>query len=656
MKRRLFISLGLLFILFSTGVGITVYYIYKTTTDLETVISLHRVEIIRQNLVINTQTVQTHLYTIGTAFGSELDVIVEHVSDLDRSVQSCKSCHHSKYLTEKLNSLSDMVEQYKDALSALITTTANRERIERLRLVAITLGNTLLSMVQEMAFTADQRLYTKTVTALKEINNSRIILFVTLSLAFIAALIVALIFTGQITKSIRILINATKELKSGRLGVTASYPYKDEFRDLSDAFNDMSITLKKNHDELLGFTKRLSHLYRATIPLYALTEEGMPYSELTEIVKELFDANDCKIFVRQGDGFVNISNHEMRIKEKEMEALYLYYKKEPAIYTVTSAPSIKGNFFDNLHEPALLIWIKEQEKLSGLLLVLNKKNGIFDQTDINIAAILSNIISVSFINVKLMENLRTQMRELQQTQEQLIQAAKLAALGEMASNIAHELNNPLTSIIGFSELSQEETDIETIKKDLKIIEQESLRAKEIVNQLLEFARKRSINIEEVNLNLLLQEVLKLASLQLKHSNINVIEDFGQIPTIQGDHNQLKQVFLNLINNAIHAMPDGGTLTIRTGLLDKENVYIDVEDTGHGITPEILPRIFEPFFTTKKEKGTGLGLSISYKIIDSHGGWIDVKSEVNKGTKFSVFLPVRQFSSQVSHQQSQDQLL
>lgn len=654
MKKRLFISLGLLFILFTTGVGITIYYIYKTTRDLETVISLHRVEIIRQNLVINTQTVQTHLYTIGTAFGSEVDVIVEHVSDLDRSVQSCKSCHHSKELTEKLNRVSDMVEQYKDALSALITTTANKERIERLRLVAITLGNTLLNMVQEMAFTADQRLYAKTVNALKEINNSRIILFLTLSFAFFAALVVAIIFTRQITKSVGILINATKELKAGRLGVTASYPYRDEFRDLSEAFNDMSLTLKKNHDELLGFTKRLSHLYRVTIPLYALTEEGMPYHELIDIVKELFDADECRILLRENGEFINIIDQRMRIKEKEMEALYLYYKKEPAIYTRASAPAISESFFNHLGEPALLIWIKEQEKLSGLLMVLNKKEGSFDDTDINIAAILSNIISVSFINVKLMNNLRTRMQELQQTQEQLIQAAKLAALGEMASNIAHELNNPLTSIIGFSELSQEESDIETIKKDLKIIEQESLRAKEIVNQLLEFARKRSINIGNVNVNILLGEVLKLASLQLKHSNINVIEDFGQIPTIQADHNQLKQVFLNLINNAIHAMADGGTLTIRTGIFDKDNIYIDVEDTGCGIPPEILPRIFEPFFTTKKEKGTGLGLSISYRIIESHGGRIEVKSEVNKGTKFSVILPVSQPSSQVSRQQFQDQ--
>lgn len=649
MKKRMLISLGLLFILFTTGVGITIYYIYAITRDLETVISLHRVEIIRQNLVINTQTVQTHLYTIGTAFGSEVDVIVEHVSDLDRSVQSCKSCHHSKDLTEKLNRVSDMVEQYKDALSALITTTANRERIERLRLVAITIGNTLLNMAQEMAFTADQRLYSKTVNALREINNSRIILFLTLSFAFIAALIVAVTFTKQITKSVDILIKATKELKGGRFGVTASYPYKDEFGDLAEAFNDMSLTLKKNHDELLGFTKRLSHLYRVTIPLYALTEEGMLYHEFIDIVKELFDADECSILLKQNGEFININLQEMRVKEKEMEALYLYYGKEPAIYTKESDPPISGSFFNYFSEPALLIWIKEQEKLSGLLMVFNKKQGTFDDTDINIAAILSNIISVSFMNVKLMNNLKSRMQELQQTQEQLIQAAKLAALGEMASNIAHELNNPLTSIIGFSKLSQEESDIETIKKDLKIIEQESLRAKEIVNQLLEFARKRSINIGNVNVNLLLEEVLKLASLQLKHSNVNVIEDYGQLPIIQADHNQIKQVLLNMINNAIHAMPDGGTLTIRTGIFDKDHIYIDVEDTGCGISPEILPKIFEPFFTTKKEKGTGLGLSISYRIIESHGGRIEVKSEVNRGTKFTVILPVRQSSSQGSHQ-------
>ncbi len=638
MKKRLIISLAILFLLFTIGVGITIFYIYKTTKDLETVISLHRVEIIRQNLVINTQTVQTHLYTIGTAFGSEVDVIVEHVSDLDKSVQSCRGCHHSKELTERLDRLSDMVEQYKDALSALITTTANKERIERLRLVAITLGNTLLSMVQEMAFTADQRLYVKTINALRDINNSKIILFITLSTAFLAALLVAIIFTRQITKSIGMLISATKELKAGKLGVIANYSYKDEFRDLSEAFNDMSLALKKNHDDLIGFTKRLSHLYRVTIPLYSLSDSGMPYGDLIGVVKELFDANDCKILLKNNGQFIDLLNNEIFIPQKDMEALYLYYKKEPAIFKKESPPPIGDEYIQNIKGSALLIWIKEQEKLSGLLMVYNKISGDFDNTDINIAAILSNIISVSFINLKLMENLKAQMKELKETQEQLIQAAKLAALGEMASNIAHELNNPLTSIIGFSELSQEETDIETIKKDLKIIEQESIRAKEIVNQLLEFARKRSINIVDVRLDVLLREVLQLASLQLKHGNIQVREEFEDIPVIKADHNQLKQVFLNLINNAIFAMPEGGILTLRTGKIE-DKVFVDVEDTGHGIPPDVLPRIFEPFFTTKKEKGTGLGLSISYRIIESHGGKIEVKSEINKGTTFKVILPI-----------------
>lgn len=637
MKRRLIISLAILFLLFTAGVGVTVFYIYTVTKELETVISLHRVEIIRQNLVINAQTVQSHLYTIGTAFGSEVDVIVEHVSDLDRSVQTCMGCHHSEELRAKLQDLSNILEQYKDALSALITTTANIERIERLRLVAINLGNTLLNTAQEMAFIADQRLYAKTKSALKEINNSRIILFITLSLAFFIALTVAVIFTGQTTKSVATLINTTRELKAGRLGITASYPYKDEFRELAEAFNDMSRTLKKNHDELLLFTKRLSDLYRVTIPLYSLSE-GLAYDDVAEIIKELFDADRCRIILLDNSHFRDISSKELHLHEKEVEALYLYYNKEPAIIIKETPPSIAPGLLDIVQEPLLLIWIKQQDRLSGLLMVYKKRQGGFNDTDLRIAAILSNIISVSFMNLKLMEDLKAQMKELKETQEQLIQAAKLAALGEMASNIAHELNNPLTSIIGFSELSLEETDIDTIKRDLKIIEQESLRAKEIVNQLLEFARKRSIQISDVNLNMLMKEVLQLASLQLKHENITIEERYGDIPTIKGDHNQLKQVFLNLINNAIFAMAGGGVLTIRTGKMDDE-VYVDVEDTGHGIPPDILPRIFEPFFTTKKEKGTGLGLSISYRIIESHGGRIEVKSEVNKGTRFTVILPI-----------------
>jgi two-component system NtrC family sensor kinase len=184
-------------------------------------------------------------------------------------------------------------------------------------------------------------------------------------------------------------------------------------------------------------------------------------------------------------------------------------------------------------------------------------------------------------------------------------------------------------------------------KDVEVIEKESARARGIVQQLLEFARRRTIELMEVDINSLISEAVSLIGVQLRDERISIREDFSPLPLIKGDPNQLKQVLLNIINNAVHALAgidgyDGVTgrqkeIQIRTGK-NEASVYVEIADNGHGISSDVLPKIFEPFFTTKREKGTGLGLSITYKIIQSHKGRIDVKSEKGKGAKFTITLP------------------
>lgn len=233
-----------------------------------------------------------------------------------------------------------------------------------------------------------------------------------------------------------------------------------------------------------------------------------------------------------------------------------------------------------------------------------------------------------------------QMKIHQETQEQLIQAEKLAAIGELASNVAHEINNPLTSILGYAELIREENDIEQIRKDMRIIESESMRARDIVNQLLEYARKRPIKLEQLNLNTVLHDVVSLLRIKTRDRNIFIEEDYGELPAINADPNQIKQVFLNLLNNSLDAIADGndGRILIRT-LADNGAVTVEITDNGQGISQETAHRIFEPFFTTKREKGTGLGLPVSYRIIQSHGGRMELLSSSAEGTTFLVTLPI-----------------
>ena len=161
MKKKIILSLFFLFLLFTIGAVMTMFYILRVTSRLDTLITLHQVEILRQDLVINVQTVQSHLYTIGTSFGKELDIIVENVATLDNAVQKCSKCHHSPEINTKISAIKDLTEQYKEALSTFITTTAGRERVERIQIVAANIGNVILTKTQEMASIANQRLHEK---------------------------------------------------------------------------------------------------------------------------------------------------------------------------------------------------------------------------------------------------------------------------------------------------------------------------------------------------------------------------------------------------------------------------------------------------------------------------------------------------------------
>ena len=651
MKKKIILSLFFLFLLFTMGAVMTMFYILRVTTRLDTLITLHQVEILRQDLVINVQTVQSHLYTLGTSFGKELDVIVENVATLDNAVQKCSGCHHSPEITSKIKIIQDLTEQYKEALSTFITTTAGRERVERLQIVAANIGSMILTKTQEMAFIANQRLNDKTIAAIKDVSSSRIILIVTLLLCFFIALAIAASLTREVTEPVSELLKATRKIKTGELGYTTSYAGKDEFKELLESFNDMSITLNENNKKIIQHLVRLSGLYRITLSFHAITNVEDIYKEVSYGIAELVEIEQCGVILLDKDkeffthrfpafGLNQEQIANIRIPKENFIDIYRSSNRRPLTLNDNASALPFGEIDKNLDvKNLILIWIRQKGELLGAIRVANKKSGDFSEEDSRILGILANNVSVALENAKLYENLKKQMAELKETQEELVQAAKLAAIGELASNIAHEINNPLTSILGYSELIKEETDINNIMRDIEVIEKESLRARDIVHQLLEFSRKRPLEIKEIQINDIMSEVLALAAVPLKDSNIKISKLYGDIPLIEGDANQLKQVFLNIINNAIFAMQGGGSLGVTTAMTDKDSVHIEIRDTGKGIPKEILQRIFEPFFTTKQEKGTGLGLSVSYKIIQSHNGRIDVESEEDRGTKFTIVLPV-----------------
>jgi two-component system, NtrC family, sensor histidine kinase HydH len=245
-------------------------------------------------------------------------------------------------------------------------------------------------------------------------------------------------------------------------------------------------------------------------------------------------------------------------------------------------------------------------------------------------------------NSRLYEGVKQQMTELKQTQAQLVQSTKLAAIGELAANIAHEINNPLTTVLGFASFIAERLKADDpMREELTLIQEEASRARDIVRDLLQFSRQRDFMPETANLNHVLEQVITMIRRQGAFGAVTVNEQYAaDLPGVEVDVSRIKQVFLNIINNAVYVMPNGGSLTVRTTTSGR-GVRVDFEDTGPGIAPEHRDRIFDPFFTTKPEvSGTGLGLSVSLGIVQSHGGTIEVESELGKGTTFTVALPLR----------------
>ncbi|HFQ79909.1 MAG TPA: sensor histidine kinase [Desulfobacterales bacterium] len=234
--------------------------------------------------------------------------------------------------------------------------------------------------------------------------------------------------------------------------------------------------------------------------------------------------------------------------------------------------------------------------------------------------------------------------ELNAKQNQLIRSRKLAAIGTFSSGVAHELNNPLNNISLSADTLLEEyhtLSLEESKEILTDIMIQTERAGKIVKNLLDFSRDKAPETATLNIREVINPTIDLIANQLKINSIWV-ENYipADLPAISGDLQQLQQVFLNLFLNSIQVMPDGGLIHLKAEEEPKGYIRVNVGDTGSGIAPEHIEHIFAPFYTTKEVgKGTGLGLSIVYGIIKKHGGYIKVKSKINVGTTFSVYLPL-----------------
>ena len=281
-------------------------------------------------------------------------------------------------------------------------------------------------------------------------------------------------------------------------------------------------------------------------------------------------------------------------------------------------------------------------RLSPYPMVYVRRDGEILEGNLS-AAIIYDAQGKEIASVGIFIDLRERLgmeRELRETQEKLLQSEKLAAMGRLTSQIAHELNNPLYGIMNTLELLK--TEIPTQSKRRKVLDMalsETVRLTDLLRKMLSFSKPDEEEKQPTDVNTILDEILLLVRKQLQENTIRISSSFADdLGKVYASRNQLRQVFLNMVSNARHAMPDGGTLTIKTAPKG-DNIHIEITDTGIGIREEDMDKIFDAFFTTKDGvKDVGLGLSVCYGFIEEHGGDIRVSSNWGSGTTFTIILP------------------
>jgi PAS domain S-box-containing protein len=410
------------------------------------------------------------------------------------------------------------------------------------------------------------------------------------------------------------------------------------------------ITEKKKLDqELCQRNKELSALQAITDEINKSLDFNEVLKKIADIAGDLVNARYASILLMDGQGkfktsvenFQGIRPLHLRTRQSGVIEQILATGKPVVVDEVKGEREINSALMTVGIKSCLGVPIKLDDEILGVLFAYGDMPKAFSARHENLMDTFAGQAATAIRNARLYQDLKTQVKNLQDTQAQLLQAEKLAAIGRLAANIAHEINNPLTGILMASSVLDEQTNEgDPKKRELQIITREALRARGIMRNLLDFAPQSQAKVVEVDINELLQGSVSLLRHAIDMKGVELVEHYSsEVLKVSVDRNQMMQVFYNLVINALDAMPQGGKLTLVTRAKE-DYVLTEFTDTGVGISPKDVDRIFEPFFTTKPGvKGTGLGLSVSYNIVTAARGTMQVKSKPGKGSTFIVSLPI-----------------
>ncbi len=410
------------------------------------------------------------------------------------------------------------------------------------------------------------------------------------------------------------------------------------FKDKVDFHEKTETSIKQSLDELIAM-QRLGNT------ISTATDSVSVFDSLLDLTRQVIPVEESMIFEvgnskSEAKPFLPVcTDYMLKGSQHLLEEGILDWVIEQKKTTVV--PDLNASVGEAGERNFVVVPLVLRNEAIGVYIIRTEKvRRTFSDHELMLLGILANQAAVAIENLRNLEKLRRTADELKQSQAQMLQAAKLASLGELAGGIAHEINNPLQILLGHVALLAQGKDIE---HRIEIIRSQVQRIAQITHQLVSFSRSVPDEFEHelINVNWAVNEIIALVDYQFKNRGIQFDTKFSdEIPPLDSNKNYLQQVFLNLLLNAKDAMPNGGRMSILTEYRDGKT-YIRFSDTGTGIKKENLAKIFEPFFTTKETgKGTGLGLPITRGIVRKFGGEIKVDSVEGRGTTFTVVLPVK----------------
>jgi signal transduction histidine kinase/ActR/RegA family two-component response regulator len=455
-----------------------------------------------------------------------------------------------------------------------------------------------------------------------------------------------------------------REMIIGAMVVGTSDPHKRfQQKDIDLLFNfanqaAIAIGNAKLYEDSLGKIGQLTALYEVGKSLSSTLDLDELLQKTLELLRDRFgyplcvilllDKEKNELYVKQAIGTNLQEVKDLRFRVG-VDGIVGWVARTGESYYAPDVSKDSRYILGSPHIKSEAVFpLKIRDQVIGVLDVESDELMVFDDEDLKVLASLASQVSIFIENAQLFYQLKQTLRELKQAQDQVIQAEKLRAMGEMASGVAHDFNNLLAVILGniqlllhqFDRLSPEE-----IRERLQTIEQSSKDGAETVRRIQEFSgMRRDKEFTPLSLNELISDVVNVTQprwkeqTQRKGIQIELTKKLVKIPKIVGNPSELREVMTNIVFNAVDAMPDGGEVTITTSIQAEDWVEMRITDTGIGMTEEVKKRVFDPFFTTKGVTNTGLGMSVSYGIVKRHGGEILIESEPGKGTTFIVHLP------------------